>query len=586
MNSGAHLVLIENIESDLTKAFKAAFADCPPDLKIEITRSTQAHFGHYQCNSAMKLSKPLKRAPREIAEVVTKKLAEITKPGIYEKIEVAGPGFINLALTPAYISEQAESLFESSFDALKTSHPIKTVMDFPSPNTAKEMHVGHLRSAIIGECLARILRFLGNDVLALNHIGDRGTAFGMLLAYIKQYEPKVLSGEKATDLTSLSQFYKAAKKQFDEDPTFKKQSQQEVVRLQESDPQTKQAWEVICEATRKGHQVVYDLLDIHVIERGESFYVPLIPEVMKDLESKKLITDSDGAKCMFIEGFENREGEPLPCILEKSDGGFNYSTTDLAAIRQRIESEKAKRILYVTDAGQSTHYGMVFGAAKKAGYLDESQVRAEHVPFGVVLGQDGKKFKTRSGETEKLIDLLDNAVQKAEEILIERNQSETKPMSPQEIKDIAKVLGINAIKYADLSGNRINDYVFSYDRMLRFEGNTAAFLMYAYVRIHGIKRKIQNPVIGKITLVHPSEVALGLHLCQFPEILYSIADDLMPNRLCDYLYELANKFNAFFRDCRVEGDSAQASRLALCELSEKILKKGFDLLGLRAVERM
>lgn len=580
--------LINVLEAGFTQLFAQLFTDLPAGEWIEITPSTQAHFGHYQCNSAMKLTKILKRPPREIALSVIEAIPSAFEPGIIEKCEVAGPGFINITLSLSYLNKVAEQLLNDDFATLQTDRPERIVMDFPSPNTAKEMHVGHLRSAIIGECLARIFEFLGHDVLRLNHIGDRGTAFGMLLAYIKQFEPDVLNGKKEADLTLLSQFYKAAKKLFDEDAVFKKQAQLEVVHLQEGDVATKQAWEVICKATRVGHQVIYDLLGINVIERGESFYTSYLSELIKDLEAKNLITLSDGAKCMFIEGFVNRDGEPLPCILEKSDGGYNYSTTDLAAIRHRVDVEKANRILYVTDSGQATHYGMVFAAAKKAGYLDDKKVRAQHVPFGVVLGPDGKKFKTRSGETERLIDLLNTAVEKAEAILVERNQASdnANPMMPDQIHHIAHVLGINAIKYADLSGNRINDYMFSYDRMLRFEGNTAAFLMYAYVRIQGIKRKISNPTLAPIQLQHPSEIALGLHLCQFPETLYSISEDLMPNRLCDYLYQLADKFNAFFRDCRVEGAEEQAQRLALCELSAKILKQGLTLIGLKTVDRM
>lgn len=579
-----HPSLMSLIEVGVTQAFRLAWEGCPVET-VEVTRSTQVHFGHYQCNSAMKWSKQLKRPPREIALRVVEKMSEVFEPGMIERLEVAGPGFINITLTGQYLSADAQRLLQSSFDVYHVTLPLRVVMDFPSPNTAKEMHVGHLRSAIIGECLARVLEFLGHDVLRLNHIGDRGTAFGMLLAYLAQYEPQVLSGECSLDLPGLSHFYKLAKKKFDEDPIFKKQSQQAVVALQEGEVATKRAWEVICEATRAGHQVIYDLLDVRVIERGESFYVPMIPAVMQELEAKRLIVESDGAKCMFMEGFENREGEPLPCILEKSDGGYNYSTTDLAAIRHRVDVEHAKRILYVTDAGQATHYAMVFAAAKKAGYLDDTQVRAEHVPFGVVLGADGKKFKTRSGETERLIDLIHTAIEKAKTILIARNEVDAK-LSEAEIEHTAKILGINAIKYADLSGNRVNDYMFSYDRMLRFEGNTAAFLMYAFVRIQGIKRRIREPVLMPIALLHPSEVALGLHLCQFQEILESIADDLMPNRLCDYLYELAEKFNAFFRDCRVEGVPEQGSRLALCELSAKVLAQGLQLLGLQTVTRM
>jgi arginyl-tRNA synthetase len=272
--------------------------------------------------------------------------------------------------------------------------------------------------------------------------------------------------------------------------------------------------------------------------------------------------------------------------LQKSDGGFNYASTDMASIRHRIQDENADRLIYVTDAGQATHFAMLFKAAEMANFLDPSKVRTDHVPFGLVLGPDGKKFKTRSGETERLIDLLNNGIEKAKNILKERSQEKHLSMDETELANLAQVLGINAIKYADLSCNRTHDYAFSYDKMLRFEGNTAAFLMYSYVRIHGIKRKIQNPQLTSINLKHETEIALGLHLCQFAEIIDSISDDLMPNRLCDYLYLLAEKFNAFFRDCRVEGSPEQSERLTLCALTESVLAAGMNLLGLQTVERM
>ena len=347
------------------------------------------------------------------------------------------------------------------------------------------------------------------------------------------------------------------------------------------------AWEIICDASRKGFQEIYDLLNVRVLERGESFYNPFLKEVVEELERKGLVTLSNGAKCIFLEGFKNREGEPLPLMVQKSDGGYNYDTTDMAAIRHRIFVEKADRIIVVTDIGQSLHFQLVFAAAEKAAWLDPKQTRVDHVGFGLVLGADGKKFKTRSGDTEKLIDLLTEAVAQARQIILERM-----PTAPaEEIDHLATVIGIGAVKYADLSSHRTKDYTFSYERMLRFEGNTAVFLLYAYVRINGIKRKTHADIkhilaTSHIALQHPTEVSLGIHLRRFGEILESVARDLLPNRLADYLYELAEKFNAFFRDCRVEGTPEESSRLLLCELTARVLKQGLEILGLETVERM
>lgn len=580
-----NMTLKRLIENKFDDAFKKAF----PHLNIqpqtiEVTRSTHARFGHYQCNSAMKLGKALNLSPREIADKIVVLLKDQED---IEKCEVAGPGFINITLKSTMLSHYCQNMLTTAHFGIPEAHHQKIIVEFSSPNTAKEMHVGHLRSTIIGDCFARLLEFLGENVLRLNHIGDWGTAFGMLIAYIKMYESWVLTGDRKANLSLLMSYYKAAKKLFDEDADFKKQSQLQVVALQQGESESYKAWELICEISRQAYQEIYDLLDIRLNERGESFYNPFLSKVIEDLESKNLITVSDGAKCLFLEGFTNREGEPLPFMLQKSDGGYNYATTDMASIRHRIEEEKADRLIYVTDAGQATHFAMLFAAAQKAGYLDPHKVRVDHVPFGLVLGPDGKKFKTRSGETERLMDLISAAINKAQEILLARNQSTPNYLTPDEIQHIGKTLGINAIKYADLSCNRINDYLFSYDRMLKFEGNTAAFLMYSYVRIHGIKRHIQQEItLAPISLQHPSEVQLGLHLCQFGEILFSVADDLMPNRLCDYLFELAEKFNAFFRDCRVEGSEEQNQRLALCELTGKVLKQGMEILGLKTVTKM
>ncbi len=556
-----------------------------PSFQAEITPSTQEKFGHYQYTSAMKLSRLLKQPPRQIAESI---VSHLDSSGIVAKTEIAGPGFINVTLDPAYLSNGADTLLRDSHLGIDVpSQPQRIIIDFSSPNVAKEMHVGHLRSTIIGDSLARLFEFLGHDVVRLNHLGDWGTAFGMLIAYMKEEAPDVLAGKQRTDLTHLVNWYRASKKKFDEDADFKRRSQLEVVALQQGQPQARHAWQIICEISQKAYQEIYNLLDVKLIDRGESFYNPFLAETVADLEKKGLVEISNGAKCIFVEGFQNRDGETMPLMIQKSDGGYNYDTTDMAAIYHRIHQEKGDRLIYVTDSGQSTHFQMIFKAAEKAGYLDPQKVRVDHVPFGLVLGADGKKFRTRSGETEKLIDLLEAAVAHAEKILAERNPE----MDSSERQPLARALGIGAIKYADLSCNRVGDYTFSYDRMLRFEGNTAAFLMYAYVRTAGIKRRLKiDPlsIMGntRIQLEHPSEIELGLHLLRFNDTLNMMANDLLPNRLTDYLYTLSEKFNAFFRDCRVEGSPQQNERLLLCEATAKVLKQGLTILGVPTVDKM
>ncbi|ADI39052.1 Arginyl-tRNA synthetase [Waddlia chondrophila 2032/99] len=572
----------------LIQIFYSAFISAFPQLKeksveIDIAQSKQEKFGHYQCNTAMRLTKQLHMPPREIAQRIVE---SVDKGDAIEKLEIAGPGFINIFLSPAYIEKKVQTMAASPrLDIALPEKTEKVIVEFSSPNTAKELHVGHLRSTIIGDCLARVFEFLGHDVLRLNHVGDWGTAFGMLIAYLKLSHPEILTGEEETDLPHLVSWYKASKKQFDEDPGFKKISQLEVVSLQGGESDSLKAWEIICEISRRSYQEIYNLLDVAIEERGESYYNPVLPELIEELDQKELIEISEGAKCIFIPEFCNREGSPMPLMVQKSDGGFGYDTTDMAAMKQRVQEEKADRIIIVTDAGQALHFKLVYAASVKAGYLDPDKVRFDHVTFGLVLGADGKKFRTRSGEVERLIDLIYTAIDKAREIMAERN-----PDMPQEQREkIARALGIGAIKYADLSCHRTGDYTFSYDRMLRFEGNTAAFLMYAYVRIAGIKRKIGadiDALQAAISLKHPSEMALGLHLAQFNEALQQVAEDLLPNRLSDYLYTLAEKFNAFYRDCQVEGAPEQNSRLLLCEATARILKQGLHLLGVETVEKM
>lgn len=582
---------MQTIAQKLTEKFKHAFLNAYPELEketgfsVEVVQSTQDKFGDYQCNTPMRLAKYLKKNPREIAETIAK---EVNPIPLIEKIDIAGPGFINIFISPQYITNAVQEMMKDDRFHLSPPDPKqKIIVEFSSPNIAKELHVGHLRSSIIGECLARIFEYLGHNVLRLNHIGDWGTAFGMLIAYLKEEHPKILTGEEDTDLTHLVKWYKASKARFDENPEFKKRSQLEVVALQGGNPDSLKAWEMICGISRKAYNEIYALLDVTLTERGESYYNPLIPQLIEDLQSRGLIDISDGAKCIFLPEFKNREGNPMPLMIEKSDGGWGYDTTDMAAMRQRVKDEKADRIIVITDSGQSLHFQMIYAASVKAGYLDPRKSRFDHVPFGLVLGQDGKKFRTRSGETERLADLLYNAVDRAEEIVKERNPE----MKEEEIKPLAKALGIGAVKYADLSCHRTSDYTFSYERMLRFDGNTAAFLMYAYVRIAGIRRKIGADLseIRKthtILLEHPSEIALGMHLLRFAEALEQVASELLPNRLCDYLYILADKFNAFYRDCQVEGSTHMGSRLLLCETTARVLKQGLYLLGVDTVEKM
>lgn len=580
-----------SIIDHLIKEFKEATKQAYPDMghqSIEIKQSTQESFGNYQYNSAMKLAKELKLSPHKVAEAIVNKLTPPPPESLIAKLEVAGPGFINITLNSIKIASIVKNMLNDPLLGVETpSHKQKIIVEFSSPNTAKELHVGHLRSTIIGDAIARTFEFLGHDVLRLNHIGDWGTQFGMLIAYMKETVPEVLKGATSTDLTHIVTWYKDSKARFDKDPAFKKLAQLEVVELQSGNPESLKAWGILCEISRKSYQEIYDLLDVKLVERGESYYNPVLAKTVADLEEKGLVTESGGAKCIFMEGFINREGDPLPLMVQKSDGGYNYDTTDMAAIKQRIFEEKAERIIIVTDAGQALHFNMIFKAAELAGWNNPEKLRLDHVPFGMVLGSDGKKFKTRSGDTEKLIDLLLEAVVRAKKILEERNPE----WNEKTLNAAAKNLGIGALKYADLSTNRIGDYHFSYDKMLKLEGNTAAYLMYSFVRIRGIKNKVgidinQIKDSTSITLTHPTEIALAVHLAQFGEAIQKVTEELLPNRLSDYLYNLADKFHAFFRDCRVEGTAEQNSRLLLVEAVAQVMKKGLEILGVKTLEKM
>ena len=580
----------EQLKIKLQQALAAAFGADYTQVDPILVPASNPKFGDFQANVALSLSKKLGMQPRAIATAIVEKLdvSEICEPP-----EIAGPGFINLKLQTSYLEAQLNAIkTDLRLGVPKVQNPQKEIVDFSSPNIAKEMHVGHLRSTIIGDCIARILEFRGHEVLRLNHVGDWGTQFGMLIAYLREVYPEALTTANALDIGDLVSFYRQAKQRFDADENFQETARQEVVRLQAGAEDTLHAWKLLCEQSRKEFQVIYDLLDIKLIERGESFYNPLLPKVVGDLETAGLVEENQGAKCVFLEGFTNREGEPLPLIVQKTDGGYNYATTDLAALSYRIEEDQAKRIIYVTDAGQANHFAQFFQVAKKARWISEN-VELVHVPFGLVLGDDGKKFKTRSGDTVRLKDLLDEAISRSRTDLEARLKEEGREETEQFIKNVADVVGISAVKYADLSQNRTSNYVFSYDKMLSLKGNTAPYMLYAYVRTQGISREgnIDFANLGtdaKLILKEDTELTLAKHILQLDEIIAAVEQDLLPNRLCEYLYNLSEKFNKFYDKCPVlkSEEPIKTSRLMLCYLTARTLKLGLDLLGIKVLERM
>jgi arginyl-tRNA synthetase len=572
------LSIQKQLKKSITNAARKLFHEIHAEVDISPTKSIT--FGHFQSTCCLRWAKELKKSPRDLALALLPLINE--KISTIASAEIAGPGYINFTLSSELLSSLLNGcLSDERLGIAPTKEPKKIIVEFSSPNIAKELHVGHLRSTIIGECLARIFEFFKEDVLRLNHIGDWGTSFGMLIAFLKEHRKDILQEECTTNLGELVTLYKKAKELFDQDPHFKKRSQLEVVALQSGNQESLKIWELICAISRKEFEEIYQILDVKIQERGESYYNPVLQEMIHDLESKKLITISGGAKCIYLEGFINREGDPLPMIIQKSDGGFNYDTTDLAAMRQRVSEEKAARIIILTDAGQAQHFSMLKQAAIKACYLDPHKVRFDHVPFGLVLGPDGKKFRTRSGETEKLIDLLHTAVEKARTVIEERSTT----LSDQEKEVFAKILGIGALKYSDLMCHRMSDYSFSYEKMLKFDGNTCAFLLYAYVRSLSILHK-SSEKRGPIEITEPSEVALALQLLFFEECLEQVKEELAPHRLTDYLYGLCEKFHAFYRDCPVVHSTQERSRLALTELFSKTIKLGLNLLGIETVDKM
>lgn len=583
---------IADLKARLQNALIAAFGSDYANTDPILVTASNPKFGDYQANVAMSLAKPLGQAPRAIAA----QIVQVLEVGdLCEPPEIAGPGFINLKLKASYLEAQLANIqSDPRLGVAPVSTPHRVIVDYPSPNIAKEMHVGHLRPAVIGECFARILEFLGHDVLKISHVGDWGTPFGMLIAHLNSAYPEALNNPDTLNLADLSTFYREAKQRFDADADFQAAARQAVVQLQSGDAATLKAWELVCALSKRSYRAIYDLLSISkdIMDRGESFYNPFLADIVAALETTGLLVEDAGAKCVFVEGFTNKEGKPLPLIVQKTDGGYNYATTDLAAIRYRINTDKAQRIVYTTDAGQTNHFIQVFQVAQRAGWVPET-VELVHAPFGLVLDQNGKKFKTRSGDTVPLKELLDEAIAHARQDLETRLATEERQESEDFIAHVAQVVGIGAVKYADLSQNRTSNYIFNYDKMLALQGNTAPYMLYAYVRVRGISRKgnIDFEQLGEnapIQLQDETEFALAKHLLQLDEVLEQVSQDLYPNRLCQYLFELSQKFNQFYDRCPVlqAEEPWRTSRLGLCDLTARTLKLGLSLLGIPILDRM
>ena len=597
------------LEAQLRAAMQRAFPEqaaaaqaAGQRLDPQLAPASKPEFGDFQANGALPLAKPLGQSPRAIATAIVAQLA--SDPGFAElclEPVIAGPGFINLTLRPERLAAEVQArLDDPRLGVPQTDAAAPVVVDFSSPNIAKEMHVGHLRSTIIGDCLARVLAFRGHGVLRLNHVGDWGTQFGMLITHLKQVAPQALDMADAVDLGDLVAFYRQAKARFDDDEAFQAASRDEVVRLQSGDPVSLRAWGLLCDQSRREFQLIYDRLDIRLSERGESFYNPYLADVVADLDGAGLLVTDDGARCVFLEGVSGKEGKPLPVIVQKRDGGFNYATTDLAAIRYRLAAppagDGARRLIYVTDAGQAAHFAGVFQVARRAGWVP-ADAQLEHVPFGLVQGDDGKKLKTRSGDTVRLRDLLDEAVERAEADLRRRLAEEGRHEEETFIQHVSTTVGIAAVKYADLSTNRITNYQFSFDRMLALSGNTAPYLLYAVVRIAGIARKGGDQAAEDgsaftagegLVFSEPQEWALIRELLKLDAVIAEVEEELLPNRLCSYLFELSQVFNRFYDQVPVlkAAEPARSSRLALCRLTADTLKLGLGLLGIPTLERM
>ncbi|EAQ7979164.1 arginine--tRNA ligase [Salmonella enterica] len=576
-----------NIQALLSEKVSQAMiaAGAPADCEPQVRQSAKVQFGDYQANGMMAVAKKLGMAPRQLAEQV---LTHLDLSGIASKVEIAGPGFINIFLEPAFLAEQVQQALTS--DRLGVSQPTRQtiVVDYSAPNVAKEMHVGHLRSTIIGDAAVRTLEFLGHHVIRANHVGDWGTQFGMLIAWLEKQQQEN-AGDMA--LADLEGFYRDAKKHYDEDEAFAERARNYVVKLQSGDAYFREMWRKLVDITMTQNQITYDRLNVTLTRddvMGESLYNPMLPGIVADLKAKGLAVESEGATVVFLDEFKNKEGDPMGVIIQKKDGGYLYTTTDIACAKYRYETLHADRVLYYIDSRQHQHLMQAWTIVRKAGYVPDS-VPLEHHMFGMMLGKDGKPFKTRAGGTVKLADLLDEALERARRLVAEKNPD----MPADELEKLANAVGIGAVKYADLSKNRTTDYIFDWDNMLAFEGNTAPYMQYAYTRVLSVFRKadIDEQVLASAPVIisEDREAQLAARLLQFEETLTVVAREGTPHVMCAYLYDVAGLFSGFYEHCPIlsaENDAVRNSRLKLAQLTAKTLKLGLDTLGIETVERM
>lgn len=567
-----------HIRSLLSQRIEAAFTALGLSGQALLQSASRPEFGDYQANGVMAAAKRAGKNPHEVAQAV---IDAIDLDGIASDLSVAGPGFINITLAPQFIANAATSPQPSA-------DPQRVVVDYSGPNLAKEMHVGHLRSTIIGDCIARVLESLGHTVIRQNHVGDWGTQFGMLLTFMAEL------GAASDSLADLEHFYRQAKQRFDTDDDFQTRSRQAVVQLQSGDADMLVQWQKFIEISMSHCQSLYDRLGIDLSAAdmdGESSYNDDLKNTIEHLDAQGLLTESDGAQCVFLDEFKNKEGEAQPIIVQKSDGGYLYSTSDLACLRRRIGNFKADRVLYFVDARQALHFKQVFAVADAAG-ISNPQVQLVHMPFGTMLGKDNKPFKTREGALVKLSELLDEAISRASKLLQERAvQSKNPDIDDDELAALAEIIGIGAVKYADLSKNRTSDYVFDWDQMLSFDGNTAPYLQYAYSRTRSIFSRGDVDVAAlpeHVVSEGEPERRLAVAIAGYQDLLEQVAQEGYPHQLCAYLYDLAGRFTQFYEQCPIltSDDAVKTRRLTLTKQTGDVLANGLTLLGIRVAERM
>ena len=575
-----------NIQALLSAKVSQAMvlAGAPSDCEPQVRQSAKVQFGDYQANGIMAVAKKLGQAPRQLAETV---IQHLDLSGIASKVEIAGPGFINIFLDRSWLADNARKALHHPRLGVSTVEPQTVVVDYSAPNVAKEMHVGHVRSTIIGDAAVRTLEFLGHNVIRANHVGDWGTQFGMLIAFLEKQQNE---NHAEMALADLEGFYREAKRTYDEDPDFAERARRYVVKLQGGDEYCRQMWKKLVDITMSQNQHIYNRLNVTLTRKdvmGESLYNDMLPGIVADLKAKGLAVESEGATVVFLDEYQNKEGEPMGVIIQKKDGGYLYTTTDIACAKYRYETLHADRVLYYIDSRQHQHLMQAWTIVRKAGYVPES-VPLEHHMFGMMLGKDGKPFKTRAGGTVKLSDLLDEALERARRLVAEKNPD----MPADELESLANAVGIGAVKYADLSKNRTTDYIFDWDNMLAFEGNTAPYMQYAYTRVLSIFRKSgieESMLTAPVNITEEREAALAARLLQFEETLTTVAREGTPHVMCAYLYDVAGLFSGFYEHCPVltaETEGVRQSRLKLALLTAKTLKIGLETLGIQTVERM